>query len=176
MQQCASRRRPRKGKTATRWRLEDGEGPAMVFIVDGIRFASCCSKRPLAWKHVLRHLQALKYGVHNDEATLKANYWTAVNRLMDLDERPLSLPEAYALVDLVEEHCVLGPHGWEIDWPRALKKIHPNDRWMTTRRFRARYEGAMAQIEGALREPLRRDGSSSVTLGGNAPQVTMHDG
>ena len=144
----ARRRRPSKGKTATRWRTR--QALAFVILVGSIRYASCYSRRPLAWKYVWRHLQAMRYEVHNDEAKLKADYWSAVNHFVDRDEQRLPhMVNAYALVDLVEDHFKLGSNGWEIDWPRALKEIHPDDHWITALRLKARYRRALQRIEEA---------------------------
>jgi hypothetical protein len=142
------RRRPSKGKTATRWRT--GEAMAFVVLVDAIRYANCYSRRPLAWKYAWRHLQAMRYGVHNDEAKLKADYWSAVNHFLDQHEQRLPhMPDAYALIDMVEDHFKLSADGWEIDWSRALKEIHNHDHWITVRRLKARYESALQRIEEA---------------------------
>ena len=148
------RRRPAKGKTATRWRSKEGMG--LAFIVDVIRHHTkdCYDirRRPLPWKYVVFHLEALLgYGVHaGDPDKLKADYWSAVNYFLDQHEaRPPSLPDAYALVDLVEDHNKLGADGWEIDWLSALKSIHPDDHWITVTRLKARYDRALSAIRHA---------------------------
>ena len=127
-----------------------------VSLVDTIRYANCYSKKPLAWKYVLRHLEAMNYGVHKSAAKLTSDYWSAVNYFLGQHEGEMPLWDAYALVDMVEDHFKLCTDGWEIDWPRALCAIHPDDHWITERRLKTRYERALEIVEENHRRAAER--------------------
>jgi hypothetical protein len=83
------RRRPSKGKTATRWR--GPEGLALVELVDDIRYDGYIlyghlrgggkngKKAYLPWKEVLRLLRNDGWDLHNDHAKLKADYKIAMD-------------------------------------------------------------------------------------------------
>lgn len=84
-----ARRRPSKGKTATRWR--GPEGLAFVELIDDIRYDGYVlyadqpirggkkqrKKHCLPWKEVLRLLQQDGSNIHKDVAKLKADYKSA---------------------------------------------------------------------------------------------------
>lgn len=135
-------RRPRKGPTATRWRGPEGE--ALADIVDGIRYADHLTtrrKKKATWEEVLREIQKLGYGVHKDPNKLKADYHTAFNYRENRSWREkLRGSDGLALVELVED--ILCCDG-EIDWPQALKELHPDDPRMTVGKSKARYESAV---------------------------------
>ena len=92
------RKRPSKGKTATRWR-DVAEAKAFVEVVEDIRYCEFGErggkKKMLTWKEVLRELHRQGYDIHKDESKLKADYKVAKDYAETFyNGRPFSSPSS----------------------------------------------------------------------------------
>ncbi len=131
---------------------------AFVGLVNRIRIEERGGRKKATWDNVLRKVEC--YGVHKprgDRAAdqikardkLKADYSRYRNELLRRDRQRWggdvdAWEDAEDYVDEVECYTIQNGAGkWEIDWPAAVARLHPNEPAMDVERLMARYESAV---------------------------------
>ena len=130
---------------------------AFVGLVNRIRSEKRGSRTKARWETVLTEIE--HYGAHKCRGKagpdllrardkLKADYDRYKQELVRRDRQIWSNPEtsetAEWFVDTIERYGFQNGAGeWQIDWPGAVNRLHPDEPQIDVERLRARYESAV---------------------------------